>query len=46
LPPEQDAAFVCALEDVLDVYHRPSDEKRPLIALDESRNLGVGKQTK
>jgi hypothetical protein len=23
LPPEQDAEFVCAMEDVLDVYHRP-----------------------
>jgi hypothetical protein len=36
LPPEQDAEFVCAMEDVLDVYHRSYDEKRPLIALDES----------
>ena len=23
IPPEQDAAFVAAMEDVLDVYHRP-----------------------
>jgi DDE superfamily endonuclease len=42
LPPEQDAEFVCAMEDVLDVYHRPFDEKRPLIALDESSKQLIG----
>jgi hypothetical protein len=42
LPPEQDAEFVCAMEDVLDVYHRPYDEKRPLIALDESSKQLIG----
>ena len=29
------ADFVCAMEDVLDVYRRPYDEKRPVIAMDE-----------
>ena len=42
LPPEQDADFVCAMEDVLDVYHRPYDAKRPLIALDESNKQLIG----
>ena len=42
MPPEQDAEFVCAMEDVLDVYHRPYDEKRPLIALDESSKQMIG----
>ena len=42
LPPEQDAEFVCAMEDVLDVYHRPFDAKRPLIALDESNKQLIG----
>jgi hypothetical protein len=42
LPPEQDAEFVCAMEDVLDVYHRPYDEKRPVIALDESSKQLIG----
>jgi len=35
LPPEQDADFVCAMEDVLDVYHRPYDPNRPVVGLDE-----------
>jgi hypothetical protein len=42
LSPEQDAEFVCAMEDVLDVYHRPYDEKCPLIALDESSKQLIG----
>jgi hypothetical protein len=33
---------VCAMEDVLDVYHRPYDEKRPLIALDEASKQLIG----
>lgn len=36
IPPEQNAAFVCAMEDVLDVYTRPWDPKRPLVCLDEA----------
>ena len=42
LPPEQDAAFVCAMEDVLEVYHRPFDEKRPLVCLDEASKQLIG----
>jgi len=42
IPPEADAAFVCAMEDVLEVYHRPYDPKRPLVALDEASKQLVG----
>lgn len=35
IPPDGDAAFVCAMEDVLEVYHRPYDESRPVVCLDE-----------
>jgi hypothetical protein len=30
------------MEDVLDVYHRPFDERRPLVALDEASKQLVG----
>ena len=36
IPPEQNAAFVHAMEDVLEVYHRPYDPARPQVCLDES----------
>lgn len=36
IPPEQNAAFVCAMEDVLDVYQRPYDATRPVVCLDET----------
>jgi DDE superfamily endonuclease len=36
IPPEQSSAFVAAMEDVLAVYMRPRDPKRPLVCLDES----------
>ena len=42
MPPERDAEFVCAMEDVLDVYHRPYDEKRPLVCLDEASKQLIG----
>ncbi len=42
IPPEQNAAFVCAMEDVLEVYHRPFDEKRPQVCLDEASKQLVG----
>lgn len=35
IPPDQSAAFVAPMEDVLDVYHRPPDPRRPLVCLDE-----------
>jgi transposase len=42
IPPEADAAFVCAMEDVLEVYHRPLDPKRPLVCLDEASKQLIG----
>ena len=42
IPPEADAEFVCAMEDVLDVYHRPYDPKRPLVCLDEASKQLIG----
>lgn len=36
IPPEQDAAFVCAMEDVLEVYERPYDAHYPVVCLDEA----------
>ena len=36
IPPEQNADFVCAMEDVLEVYHRPYDPKRPVVCFDEA----------
>jgi len=42
IPPERNAEFVAQMEDVLDVYHRPYDEKRPLICLDESSKQLIG----
>jgi hypothetical protein len=35
IPPEQDAAFVCQMEQVLEVYKRPYDRKRPVVCMDE-----------
>ena len=35
IPPEQNAEFVCAMENVLEVYTRPYDAKRPVVCLDE-----------
>jgi hypothetical protein len=35
IPPGQSGAFVACMEDVLEVYHRPYDERRPQVCLDE-----------
>jgi DDE superfamily endonuclease len=36
IPPEHDAEFVCAMEDVLEVYQRNYDPQRPVVCLDET----------
>jgi len=36
IPPKANAAFVAAMEDVLDVYARPFDPTRPVVCFDES----------
>ncbi len=35
IPPQANAEFVCAMEDVLEVYTRPHDPARPVVCLDE-----------
>jgi DDE superfamily endonuclease len=35
IPPEANGEFVARMEDVLEVYHRPYDEGRPLVCIDE-----------
>jgi hypothetical protein len=35
IPPEQDAAFVAAMERVLAVYHRPYNPRYPVVNMDE-----------
>ena len=42
IPPEKNAPFVSAMEDVLDVYHLPYDETRPVVCFDETSKQLVG----
>ena len=35
IPPDNNAEFVAAMENVLEVYQRPYDESRPVVCLDE-----------
>jgi hypothetical protein len=42
IPPEQDAEFVARMEDILEVYRRPYDPKRPVVCLDEQPTQLVG----
>lgn len=36
IPPAGDADFVCAMEDVLELYHEPYDPDRPMVCFDEA----------
>ncbi len=45
IAPKANAAFVAAMEDVLEVYTRPHDRLRPLICLDETSKQ-LTKQTR
>ena len=36
IPPEANAAFVAAMEDVLEVYHLPHDPDYPVVCVDET----------
>ena len=36
IPPQANAGFVAAMEDVLETYQRPRDPNRPLVCLDET----------
>ena len=35
IPPDEDEAFVAAMETVLEVYQRPEDPAFPVVAMDE-----------
>ena len=41
IPPTQSAEFVCALEDVLEVYQRPYDGNEALVCMDETSKQQV-----
>jgi hypothetical protein len=42
IPPQQNAAFVADMEQVLDVYQRPYDPRYPVICMDESNKQLIG----
>ena len=42
IPPDEDAEFVCAMENVLEVYKRPLDPLRPVVCFDEKNKQLVG----
>jgi hypothetical protein len=41
MPPKANADFVCAMEDTLEVYHRPYSPLHPLVCIDESSKQQV-----
>ena len=42
IPAEENAAFVCQMEQVLDVYEQPYDADYPVVCLDESPKQLLG----
>jgi len=44
IPPKHDGDFVAAMEDVLDVYERPYDSKRPVVCMDEQPDQLIGEK--
>ena len=46
IPPDNDAEFVCAMENVLGVYKRPYDPHRPVVCFDEKSKQLVGEVCK
>lgn len=42
IPPRANASFVANMEDVLDVYAKPYDSKRPVICVDEGGKQLIG----
>src|SRR5688500_13544531 len=42
IPPTANAEFVYHMEDVLDVYHRPTDPQHPVVCLDEATKQLIG----
>src|SRR5207237_8768197 len=45
IPPERNAAFVCQMEEVLDIYERPYDPRFPQVCFDEASKQLVGEVT-
>jgi hypothetical protein len=42
IPPEKNAEFVCAMEEVLDLYHQPYDPAQPVVCFDEGSKQLIG----
>ncbi len=42
IPPKASAEFVACMEDVLEVYQRPHDPRRPVVCMDESFKQLIG----
>jgi hypothetical protein len=42
IPPQRSGEFVYHMEDVLEVYHRPYDPRRPVVCLDETFKQLIG----
>jgi hypothetical protein len=42
IPPQANAEFVCAMEDVLALYHQPYDPVRPIVCFDEGTKQLIG----
>jgi hypothetical protein len=42
IPPRASAEFVACMEDVLEVYHRPYDPRRPVVCMDETFKQLIG----
>lgn len=42
IPPRHSAAFVEPMEDILDVYERPYDERFPVVGMDETSTQLIG----
>ncbi len=46
IPEDANAEFVCAMEEVLEVYHRPYDPMHPVVCMDESPCQLIGEARK
>jgi len=42
IPPDENASFVAAMEDVLEVYSRPYNQEYPVVCMDESSAQLIG----
>ena len=42
IPPEQNAPFVCQMEEVLDIYKKPYDPQYPQVCMDEMSTQLIG----